>query len=122
LTFHKLYGRITSKKTKESEVLKMDNNNDFEILEDGAEGIEVIDLDGEPFAVIGELEYEGELYFALVPYDENEEEDEDEELEFVILREAEENGEHYLATIDDDSFYEKIGEMFLKLFAESGDE
>ena len=100
----------------------MDNNNDFEILEDGAEGIEVIDLDGEPFAVIGELEYEGELYFALVPYDENEEEDEDEELEFVILREAEENGEHYLATIDDDSFYEKIGEMFLKLFAESGDE
>jgi uncharacterized protein YrzB (UPF0473 family) len=112
-----LYYNVLNK-TKESEVQIMDNN-DNEIMESGEE-VEIIDLDGEPFAVIGELEHEGEIYFALIP--DKEEEDEEDELEFVILKEAEENGEHFLVTIDDDSHYEKIGEIFLKMFADSAED
>jgi len=99
----------------------MDINKGNEIINDPNDQVEVVDLDGEQFAVIGELEYEGGVYFALVPYEE-EEVDEYEELEFVILKEVEENGEHFLATIDDDDFYEKIGEMFLELFAENSED
>jgi hypothetical protein len=95
----------------------MDNNEMLEMDEQ----VEVIDLDGKPFAIIGELEHENELYFALIPYDKEENENEEEELEFVILKEMEENGEHFLATIDDDDFYEKIGGMFLELFADGGE-
>jgi hypothetical protein len=93
---------------KDNDVLEINGEQD---------GVEVIDLDGEPFEVIGELEYEGVTYFALIPFAEDEE-DEEEELEFVILKEVQENDEPYLATIDDDDFYEKIGELFLKMFVE----
>ncbi|MCL1867070.1 MAG: DUF1292 domain-containing protein [Oscillospiraceae bacterium] len=99
----------------------MDNNEIFD--SPGAEdGVEVVDLDGEPFAIIGELEHKGATYLALIPYEEDEDEDEDSDLEFVILKESEEDGEHFLATIDDDKFYEEIGEMFLKMFAEMQEE
>ena len=90
-------------------------NNDFVNDEDG---IEIVDLDGEPFEIIGELEYEGEIYLALTPYKEGEEaEAEDDEIEFIMLKEEQEGDDCVLATIDDDSFYEKIGKLFLKMFA-----
>jgi len=97
------------------------NSMDEKIIHDEADS-EIIDLDGEPFISVGELEYEGETYVALTPYNEEEDEEDevsedgDEEAEFVILREVEENGEYFLATIDDDELYDKIGEMFLEVF------
>jgi hypothetical protein len=119
-----IYNNVNRKNRKhKKEKIKMENKNDNEILEnqDGNDGAEIIDLDGEPFAVIGELEHEGVIYVALIPYKEPQEDDDDEELEFVILKEVEEDGEFFLGTIEDDDFYEKIGEMFLKMFAESGE-
>jgi len=87
---------------------------------------DIIELDGEQFEVVESLEHEGVNYFALIPYGK---ENEDEEYtEFIILREVEENGEYFLATIDNDEFADKIGDLFLarfdeleKMFSESGD-
>jgi uncharacterized protein YrzB (UPF0473 family) len=90
-----------------------DGNDFFE------EDAEIVDLDGEPFVVIGELEYESGTYLALVPY--GEEDDGEDEIEFVILKEVEEDGEYFLATIDDEELYAKIGGMFLELFDEEDD-
>jgi hypothetical protein len=92
------------------------NQDKFTQDEDSAQ---VIELDGEPFEIIGEIEHDGETYVALIPYEE-EEADEEAELEFVILKEAEENGEYFLTTIDDEAFYEKLGKKFLELFSSGG--
>ena len=81
---------------------------------EGEEAPEIVDLDGDPFEIIGDLEYEGGIYLALIPYEEDA--DETEEVEFVILKEEDENGECVLATVDDDDLYNKIGNMFLKMF------
>ncbi|MDR0222718.1 MAG: DUF1292 domain-containing protein [Oscillospiraceae bacterium] len=87
------------------------------------EEAEIVDLDGEPFVVVGELDYEGEIYLALIPYEEGgDDEEEEEEIEFVVLKETEENGERFLATVDDEEKYAKIGEMFLDLFEEEGED
>lgn len=79
---------------------------------------DVIELDGEQFEIIDALTHEGVNYLALIPYDENAEYDEDDEedTEFIVLREIEENGEYLLATIDDDELSDKVGEMFLAHF------
>ncbi|MCL2637631.1 MAG: DUF1292 domain-containing protein [Oscillospiraceae bacterium] len=82
---------------------------------------DIIELDGEQFEIIDALTYEDVNYLALIPYDENEEEDEDAEVEFIVLREVEEDGEFFLATIDDEALSDKIGEMFLSHFDEMMD-
>jgi uncharacterized protein YrzB (UPF0473 family) len=101
---------------------KMDNNEllDMDMYEDA----HIIDLDGEPFEIIGELEHEGGEYLALIAYTPDDEDDigddtQDEQVEFVILKQeqGQNDEEYYLSTIDDDELYEKIGEMFLKQFA-----
>ncbi|MDR2558856.1 MAG: DUF1292 domain-containing protein [Oscillospiraceae bacterium] len=79
---------------------------------------DIIELDGEQFEIIDALVYEDVNYLALIPYDENEEEDEDAEIEFIVLKEVEEDGEYFLSTIDDDELSDKIGEMFLAHFDE----
>jgi len=94
---------------KQNEVL---DNDDFR---------EVIDLDGAQHEIIGELEHEGVVYLALIPYNEEEEEDDEKEAEFTILKEVEEGDEVFLATVDEDDMYEKIGAKFLKMFEDEGD-
>jgi uncharacterized protein YrzB (UPF0473 family) len=95
------------------------NMNDDELAE-------IVDLDGKPYEIIGGLEHEGCTYYALIPYeDEDESEvDMDEEVEFVILEEKETDNEDeaVLVTIDDDVLYEKIGGMFLEFFEQDDDE
>ena len=83
---------------------------------------ELIDLEDEDgntvtFEIIDGLEFEGCGYYALIPYseDDNEEVDED---EFVILKETEKDGETYLATIDNDEEYDRVGAAFLERFSE----
>ena len=81
------------------------------------EGVEIVDLDGEPFEIIGELEHEGETYFALIPYSEEDyDEESEEDVEFVILKESDEEDGYFLVTIDDDDFYDKLGQEFLEMF------
>ena len=97
--------------------------NKNEYLE-GDETVEIVELDDSPFEIIGELEHEGDVYLALIPYVEDsedessEESDEIKETEFVILKESEEDGENYLVTVDDSDLYQKIGNIFLNLFKE----
>ena len=63
------------------------------------------------FALIGELELDGQEYLALVPVDEDQTaEDED---EYVILKvTADENGEEILVTIDDDDEFDRVADAF----------
>lgn len=83
---------------------------------------QIVELDGEPFEVIDAICYDGQNYVALVPFTE-EDELEDDNLEFLILREVEEKGEYMLATVDDDALYDEVGEAFIEhLEAVFGDE
>lgn len=59
------------------------------------------------FALIGELELDGNIYLALVPAD-NEDAD-----EYVVLKvTVDENGEEFLVTIDDDDEFDKVADAF----------
>ncbi len=58
------------------------------------------------------------IYYGLIPHEASIEED----TELVILKVGEENGEEYLATIDNDEEYERIGKIFLERAAEDDDE
>lgn len=79
----------------------------------------VVDLDGEQFEIIDTVEVDGRNYAALTPYTE-EDEMEDEEIEFIILEICDdgEGDECTLKTVDDEELYTKIGDEFIKLFAE----
>jgi len=78
--------------------------------------VEIVDIDGEEFEKLDELEFEGNTYFALIPYSEDDDyNDEDVEIdEFGILRRVEENGEFFLETIEDDDLLDKVGALFEK--------
>ena len=78
-----------------------DLNEEFEEYEP-----QIVELDGEPFEVIDAICYDGQNYVALVPYTESDEL-EDEDAEFIILKEIEENGEYMLSTVDDESLYDE---------------
>lgn len=71
------------------------------------------------FEFVDRAELDGTVYYALIPEvcDDNPEIS----AEFVVLKEAEINGEMMLATVDDDDEYQRVGEMFLQRFAELPD-
>lgn len=71
------------------------------------------------FEFVDRAELDGTVYYALIPEvcDDNPEIS----AEFVVLKEAEINGEMMLATVDDDDEYQRVGEMFLRRFAELPD-
>ncbi len=77
--------------------------NDFE-----ADILTLTDEDGveKDFAVIGDMELDGNNYLALVPNDEEGD-------EFVILKLAvDEDGNEMLVTIDDDDEFDKVADAF----------
>ena len=82
-------------------------NEEFEEYEP-----QIIELDGDQFEVIDAVCYDGQNYVALIPYTESDEL-EDDELEFIILKEIEENGEYTLSTVDDEELYNEVGEVFI---------
>ena len=87
-------------------------------LAEGEEYAEIVDLDGELFEKLDEIDYEGDTYFALIPFIEEGEEDDAEIMEFGILKRVEEEGEFFLETIDDEDLHDKIGKMFEERFDE----
>lgn len=61
------------------------------------------------FALIGELELDGQEYLALIPADSENEEDD----EYVVLKvTTDENGEEILVTIDDDEEFDRVADAF----------
>ncbi len=69
------------------------------------------------FELVDILNFEGEKYFGLTPYIE-EEEDIPEDGELVILKSKIEGDEELMVTIDDEAEYERVGEAFLNFLAE----
>jgi len=62
------------------------------------------------FALLGTLEHEGAVYKALIPVDENGEEESD---EYVILKcDVDENGDDILVSIEDDDEFDTIADIF----------
>ncbi len=94
-----------------------ENNDAFLDEEEGI--IELEDEDGNVtrFEFVDRAEYNGTVYYALIPDDAEDEGT----AEFVVLKEQEVNGDIMLATVDDDDEYNEVGEMFLKRFSELPD-
>ena len=65
------------------------------------------------FELMDVMEENGTVYYALVPYTEEPDAMIEEDTELVILKVGEENGEEFLATIDNDDEYERIGNIFI---------
>ena len=66
------------------------------------------------FELMDIMEQDGTVYYALVPYTEDPDAMIEEDTELVILKVGEENGEEFLATIDNDEEYERIGNIFIE--------
>ena len=71
------------------------------------------------FELIGTCERNGVTYYAMIPVEENEKEDEF--CEYVILKGIVENGEESLISIDDDDEFDDIADYFDDLFSEEID-
>ena len=69
------------------------------------------------FELMDVMEENGTVYYALVPYSEDPDAVIEEDTELVILKVGEENGEEFLATIDNDEEYERIGNIFIERIA-----
>ncbi len=68
------------------------------------------------FALLGSLEHEGNEYKALIPVNEDGEEESN---EYVILKcSVDENGEDIFETIDDDDEFDRIADIFDDEFAD----
>lgn len=97
----------------------MNENNDAYLDQD--EGIiELTDEDGvvSRFEFVDRMEYNGTVYYALIPAEYDEEEG---AAEFIVLKEAVVENEDALVTVDDDAEYTAVGEMFLQRFAQLPD-
>lgn len=75
------------------------------------------------FEMIDVMEVDDQRYYAMVPYYENEKEIDEENDEFVILKEvhddeSENDEDVLLISVDDEDEYEKIGKMFMEKFNE----
>lgn len=92
-------------------------DNDDIILDEEEGIIELEDEEGNVnrFEFIDRIEMNGEIYFALVPAEYDEDEGAS---EFVVLKQTVIDGEDMLVTVDDDNEYNAVGEYFLKRFSE----
>ncbi len=94
-----------------------DNNimeNDYFTLTD-EEGNEI------EFEMIAQCERDGETYFAMIPVSDEESGDSGDICEYVILKLAEEDGEEFLVTVDDDDELDDVADYFDDLFSQEID-
>lgn len=92
------------------------------IVPEDEEEAAIIELEGERYEVIDTVEFEGKNYIALLPY--SEEEADDEDLSFTILEIIDDGDEKEctLRTVDDEELYTRIGDEFLRIFGEYDEE
>lgn len=72
------------------------------------------------FEVIGQCEKNGEQYFAMIPVEEEESQNDD-VCEYVILKLAKEGDEEFLVTVDDDDELDDIADYFDDIFSQEID-
>ena len=98
----------------------MDEKNTYE-----SEIFTLTDEDGNEieFEVIGQHEMNGQRYVALLPVEDETEEDENGNIdwEYVILKLAKDGDEEILVTVDDDDEFDDIADYFDDLFSEQID-
>jgi len=71
----------------------------------------------ESFELVDVYEEEDAIFYALIPYTENE--DEDEEGFFVILRQDKNEADGMLVSIEDEEELDRVGEIFMqRIFAD----
>ena len=88
----------------------MENEREFFTLTD-EDGNEI------EFELIGTVEVEGVTYHAMIPADQQGEEQGF--YEYVILKtEVDEDGEEMLVTLDDDAEFDKVADIFDDMFSE----
>ena len=119
--------RTSDNETQEKEQPMADSEKNLP-MEDGGENdnelpdiIELTDDDGNVtrFEYMTTIDYEGELYVALMLADE-EEEDEEEEGNVVILKiEQDENGEDIYVSIEDEALADAVFQKFLEMVDEA---
>ena len=88
------------------------NQNEEMGMEEEDELFTLTDEEGNEsqFALVGDLELDGQEYLALIPADT---EGDGEEDEYVILKvTTDENGEEILVTIDDDEEFDRVADAF----------
>ena len=74
------------------------------------------------FELIGATEYKGKNYYAMIPAEDEAQEDSEGFCEYVILREdKDENGEYTLVTVDDDDEFDDVADKFDDMFSEEID-
>ena len=96
-----------------NEVYNMENEREFFTLTD-EDGNEI------EFELIGTIDLEGVTYHAMIPADQ--EGEEQGFYEYVILKtEVDEDGEEMLVTIDDDAEFDKVADIFDDMFSEEID-
>lgn len=79
--------------------------------------IPIIELEGEQYEVIDTVTVDGKNYVALLPFEELDSEQEEEEFTILeILDDPSDEENCTLKTIDDEDLYERIGDAFLKKF------
>lgn len=71
------------------------------------------------FEVIGAYEKNGEQYFAMIPVDDDE--TDDNVCEYIILKLAKDGDEEILVTVDDDDELDDIADYFDDLFSQEID-
>ena len=88
----------------------------------------LVDEEGveQTFEMLDTMEVDGKQYYAMIPVYDTPEEQLENDGELIVLTSEEVDGEEYLASIDDDEEYERIGNLFIdrlnKLFDEDYDE
>ncbi len=78
----------------------------------------LIDEEGEEheFELLAELEIEDEKYRVLVPFDDEEADEDEEEFEVVILKVVlDEEGNEFLSDIEDDEEWERVADAWQEL-------
>ena len=102
----------------------MDEKNMIPENEDALQGefYTLTDEDGNElqFEVIGSAELNGQMYYAMVPVDDQPEEED--VYEYVILKaEKDEDGEDVLVTIDDDDEFDDVADYFDDMLSDEAD-
>ena len=94
------------------------NNNEREFFT-------LTDEDGNEirFELIGATEYKGKNYYAMIPAEDDQaQEESDGFCEYVILREEkDEDGEYSLVSVDDDDEFDDVADKFDDMFSEEID-
>lgn len=87
----------------------------------GSDFMTIMDEDGTEYEleVLSTIEYNGETYLAVIPAGT---EDATQELDVVLLKSVEEDGDSILCPIEDEQEYEAVNELMMEQLYEEDDE